>query len=238
MRMFALALLLLLVPGVADAQEGRSRGDGTGEVRFLGEEARAPASWPVVRLAERPRMCVRMDRRAVYVGNPSPTQRCPAHLVGRRRAILVDGRPPSRARASAAGPMVKLASMGQYTGLGFDACTAPSRGAMSAWERSPYRAIGVYIGGLNRGCSQPNLTASWVREQTAAGWHLISTYVGLQSPTSSCTSCAKLSPSSAASQGAAAARDAIEEAQAIGIGPGSPIYNDMESYVRTSSATS
>ena len=46
--------------------------------------------------------------------------------------------------------------------------------------------VGVYIGGLNRACSQPNLTASWVREQVAAGWHLIPTYVGLQSPTSSC----------------------------------------------------
>ena len=108
---------------------------------------------------------------------------------------------------------------------------------MSAWDSSPYRGIGVYIGGLNRGCSQPNLTSSWVREQVAAGWHLIPTYVGLQSPTSSCSSCAKLSPGSAAAQGTAAASDAVEDAQAIGIGPGSPIYFDMESYVRTSSAT-
>jgi hypothetical protein len=76
-----------------------------------------------------------------------------------------------------------------------------------------------------------------VREQVAAGWHLIPTYVGLQSPTSSCGSCAKLSPASAAAQGTAAASDAIGDAQAIGIGPGSPIYFDMESYSRTSSAT-
>ena len=246
MRPFALALLLLLVPGVAEAQEtgfgtpeARFGGEETRKIRFQDEEARVPASWPVLRLAEQPRMCVRMDRRAVYLGRPSPRQRCPAHVAGRRRAILIDGTARPRARASAASPMVRLASLGQYTGLGFDACTAPSRAAMGAWERSsPYRAIGVYIGGLNRGCSQPNLTSSWVREQTAAGWHLIPTYVGLQSPTSSCTSCAKLSPSSAAAQGAAAARDAVEDAQAIGIGPGSPIYNDMESYVRTSSATS
>jgi hypothetical protein len=228
MRPFALALLLLLVPGVASAQE----------VRFRGEEARVPASWPVYRLAEHPRMCVRMDRRVVYLGRPSARQRCPAHAVGRRRAILIDGRAPSRARASAAGPTVNLAAAGEFTGLGFDACTAPSRSAMSAWGSSPYRAIGVYIGGLNRGCSQPNLTSSWVREQIAAGWHLIPTYVGLQSPTSSCSSCAKLSPGSAAAQGTAAASDAVEDAQAIGIGPGSPIYFDMESYVRSSSASS
>ena len=61
---------------------------------------------------------------------------------------------------------------------------APSSRTMAAWAESPYRAIGVYIGGDNRGCSQPNLTASWVSAQTAAGWHLIPTYVGLQAPTS------------------------------------------------------
>ena len=182
-------------------------------------------------------MCVRMDREAVYLGRPSPRQRCPAHAVGRRRAILIDGRERPSARPSTTGAPVRLAAAGQYTGLGFDACTAPSKGAMSAWGRSPYRAIGVYIGGLNRGCSQPNLTSSWVREQVAAGWHLIPTYVGLQSPTSSCGSCAKLSPGSAAAQGAGAARDAVADAKAIGIGSGSPIYFDMESYVRASSAT-
>ncbi len=132
---------------------------------------------------------------------------------------------------------MRLAAASQYTGLGFDACTAPLKSAMSAWGSSPYRAIGVYIGGLNRGCSQPNLTSSWVREQVAAGWNLIPTYVGLQSPTSSCSSCARLSPGSAAVQGADAASDAIADAQAVGIGSGSPIYFDMESYLRTSSAT-
>jgi hypothetical protein len=135
-------------------------------------------------------------------------------------------------------PLARISAVSEFTGLGFDACTAPSRHAMSAWGASPYRAIGVYIGGLNRGCSQPNLTASWVAEQTAAGWHLIPTYVGLQSPTSSCGSCAKLSPSSAASQGSAAADDAVSRAQDVGIGPGSPIYFDMEAYTRSSSATS
>ena len=110
---------------------------------------------------------------------------------------------------------------------------------MSAWGSSPYRAIGVYIGGLNRGCSQPNLTASWVSEQTAAGWSVIPTYVGLQAPTSSCSSCAKLSTSAAtaAAQGTESADDAVEAAKLVGIGEGSPIYFDMESYTRTSSAT-
>ena len=83
---------------------------------------------------------------------------------------------------------------------------------------------------INRACSQPNLTASWVSAQTAAGWHLIPTYVGLQAPTSSCGSCAKLSASQATAQGSAAALDAVAQASAVAIGPGSPIYFDMESY--------
>ena len=228
MRPFALALLLLLVPAAAGAEE----------IRYRGEQARVPASWPVYRLADHPRICVRLDRRAVYLGRPAPSQRCPAHAVGRRRAILIDGEERARARAPAAPPTVDLAAVGEFTGLGFDACTAPSPRSMSAWVSSPYRAVGVYIGGLNRGCSQPNLTSAWVREQIAAGWHLIPTYVGLQAPTSSCTSCAMLSPGSAAAQGTAAASDAVEDARSIGIGPGSPIYFDMESYVRTASASS
>ena len=66
----------------------------------------------------------------------------------------------------------------------------------------------------------------------AAGWHPIPTYVGLQAPTSSCSSCAKLSSSLATGQGTAAAADAVEDAASVGIGAGSPIYFDMEGYTR------
>jgi hypothetical protein len=235
MRRVALCLLVLaaVIPASASART----------VHFQGEAVRVPAGWPVIRLAERPHACVRLDRRAVYLGAPSPGQRCPASAIGRRRAILVDPRArarAARARAQASRvPPAHLSAASDYTGLGFDACTAPSRRSMSAWGSSPYRAIGVYIGGLNRGCSQPNLTASWVAEQTAAGWSLIPTYVGLQAPTSSCSSCATLSSSTAtaARQGSEAADDAVADAQLAGIGEGSPIYFDMESYSRTSSAT-
>jgi Rv2525c-like, glycoside hydrolase-like domain len=211
-------------------------------VHFGGEQVHVPAGWPVIRLAERPRACVRLDRRAVYLGRPGAEQRCPAEAMGRRRAILIgagsaDGSSPSARTAASSAPLARVSALTEYTGLGFDACAAPSRGAMRAWDDSPYRAIGVYIGGLNRGCTQPNLTASWVAEQVSLGWHLIPTYVGLQAPTSACSSCAKLSAGAATLQGAAAADDAVEQAQAVGIGPGSPIYFDMEAYSRTSSAT-
>ncbi|HEX3241188.1 MAG TPA: DUF1906 domain-containing protein [Solirubrobacterales bacterium] len=229
-----LALAAALLSASPAAASARS-------VSFDGKRIQVPASWPVYRLAQHPGMCVRLDRRAVYLGTPAAQQRCPATVIGKRRAILVE---PQRAGASRSAlprttPQASASAGGAvFTGLGFDACTAPSQKSMSAWRASsPYEAIGVYIGGSNRGCSQPNLTASWVTTQTAAGWHLIPTYVGLQAPTSACSSCAKLNSNQATAQGAAAATDAVTQAGALGMGPGSPIYFDMEAYTRTSSAT-
>jgi hypothetical protein len=234
---FALALLACwqgaISPGAASARS----------LHFDGQQVEAPRSWPVYRLSEHPGMCVRLDRRAVYLGTPAANQHCPAGaVVGGRRAILVEPRAAAGASRSALpspAPRIATASAGGsvFTGLGFDACTAPSSRSMAAWGASPYRAIGVYIGGGNRGCSQPNLTSSWVSAQTSAGWHLIPTYVGLQAPTSSCSSCAKLSASRATAQGEEAAVDAVAQAASVAMGPGSPIYFDMESYSRTSSAT-
>jgi hypothetical protein len=212
-------------------------------VHFGGRAIDAPRAWPVLRLAQHPRACVRLDRRAVYLGTPGAEQRCPAEAaIGRRRAILVEphstDRPRAAASAVAAPAPGPVSSPEAFTGLGFDACAAPSSRTMAAWAASPYRGIGVYIGGSNRACSQPNLTSKWVEEQVAAGWHLIPTYVGLQAPTSACGSCAKLSTGKAAQQGVEAASDAVEEAVEIGMGPGSPIYFDMEAYTRTTSSTS
>lgn len=121
-----------------------------------------------------------------------------------------------------------------FNGLGFDACAAPSTKAMAAWgTSSPYAAIGIYIGGVNRACAQPNLSALWVSQESQAGWHLIPLYVGLQPPSNTCR-CASMSanPDTAGAQGAAAAADAVAQAQALGIGLGNPIYYDMEHYDR------
>jgi Rv2525c-like, glycoside hydrolase-like domain len=123
-----------------------------------------------------------------------------------------------------------------YTGPGFDACSTPSLSTMSAWGASPYRAIGFYIGGANEACSQPNLNASWVEQESAAGWALLPIYVGLQAPSNGC-GCAGITASEASAQGTAAADDAINQAEAVGLGPGNPIYDDMEAYSRTSTNT-
>lgn len=137
-------------------------------------------------------------------------------------------------KAASANASAQSASI--YTGLGFDACSTPSSAQMAAWGASPYRGIGVYIGGTNMACSQFNLTATWVSQEITAGWHLVPIYVGLQAPSNSC-GCASISSANAASQGAAAAVDAVAKAQAVGLGPGNPIYFDMEGYSRTSGNT-
>jgi Rv2525c-like, glycoside hydrolase-like domain len=243
----ALAALVLALGGQGAGGPAAAWAARGAVVHFRGHQVRVPASWPVYRLSRHPRMCVRLDRRAVYVGAPSASQRCPAHAVGRRRAILLDpgvaARPArATARASSASggastPRASAATSAPFSGLGFDACAAPSSRTMSAWASSPYGAVGVYIGGANRACSQPNLTPTWVGDQVGAGWRLIPTYVGLQAPTSSCGSCAKLSANKATGQGTAQAEDAVEDAKSVGIGPGNPIYFDMEAYTRTSSAS-
>ena len=233
-------LLLPLLALVALAAAPAPSADAAARsIQFDGRTIQVPQSWSVHRLDRNPGMCVRMDRRAVYLGTPSAQQQCPAEAIGRRRAILVEPRSAPRPSALPWARRGATASAGGavFTGLGFDACAAPSSRYMAAWASSPYRAVGVYIGGVNRACSQPNLTASWVAAQTEAGWHLIPTYVGLQAPTSACSSCAKLSSSQAVAQGAAAAEDAVEVASAVAMGPGSPIYFDMEAYSQTSSAS-
>jgi hypothetical protein len=121
---------------------------------------------------------------------------------------------------------------GVFTGYAFDACSAPSIASLQAWSGSPYRALGVYIGGVNRACRQPNLTASWVQTVTGMGWSLLPLYVGLQAPCVAQSGLARVSTSvsSAGSQGRAAADDAAAQAAALGLPSGSPLWFDMEGY--------
>jgi hypothetical protein len=107
---------------------------------------------------------------------------------------------------------------------------------MSAWLASPYRAVGIYIGGVNAACSQPNLSPTWVAQESAAGWVMLPIYVGLQAPSNGC-GCAAIVPAQATAEGTAAAADAINQAEASGITPGNPIYDDMEAYTRGATNT-
>jgi hypothetical protein len=117
-----------------------------------------------------------------------------------------------------------------FTGYAFDACNAPKIDSLAAWLASPYRALGIYIGGANRACANPQITPEWTSAAVATGWNLIPLYVGLQAPCVSLRGVTKISPSLASSQGTAAADDADASAAAAGLSPGSPIYFDMEGY--------
>jgi hypothetical protein len=299
-RAGGIALLVLAL--TFSAWVGAAQASSLKVVRYHGYAVKVPRSWRVYDLAKDPRVCVRFDRHALYLGAPRAQGQCPAHAIGRTEAILVQPatatirRAMTRSTASAtavargAGASTFLARSGRvvvtatwshhravvadalnrpslrtsaataiasphpvvprartrssahtaaatFGGLGFDACSAPSPNAMTAWGASPYRAIGIYIGGANSACAQPNLTSTWVASEVLAGWHMIPIYVGLQAPGNSC-GCAAISASQAAAQGTAAAIDAVADAQGVGIPAGNPIYDDMEGYSRTSANTS
>lgn len=133
------------------------------------------------------------------------------------------------APAEAATPSPRVVSV-----TGFDTCSAPSLGAMQTWYRyTTYRAVGVYIGGGDRACPAGNLTPGWVGAVSAEGWSLIPIYVGLQPPCVLAKKLKKMSPASAAQQGAAEADDAANQAAAYGMAAGSPVYFDLEAFKET-----
>jgi hypothetical protein len=152
-------------------------------------------------------------------------------------ATLTAEASPAAELAPATTAATSVVQPGTYNGPGFDACSAPSSATMRAWRADPempYGAVGVYVGGINRACAQPNLTAAWVDEQVTAGWNLIPIYVGLQAPCTGFTR--RIDPASAASQGRAAAEDAVVAAGALGLASGSVVYDDMEGYPTTDPA--
>ena len=129
----------------------------------------------------------------------------------------------------AAAPPEPRPQAGVYTGLGFDTCEAPSLAALQAWIASPYRALGIYIGGANRACANTALTSAWVASAQSLGWALVPLYVGEQAPCAS-GGLVRLNAAQAGAEGAAEATDATASAQALGLPGGSPIYFDMEGY--------
>jgi uncharacterized protein YraI len=128
------------------------------------------------------------------------------------------------------------ASATRLTGYAFDACAVPTLETMQAWKiASSYQGVGVYIGGVNRSCAQPNLSASWVTAASIQGWRIIPIYVGYQAPCTRRSNTTKFTNLTAATVGTADAADAVVQAQALGMLPGSAIYGDMEHYSATDS---
>lgn len=125
------------------------------------------------------------------------------------------------------------ASATRRNGEAFDTCTAPPLATIRAWAASPYRAYGVYISGVTRSCAQPALTRDYVAAVTALGWRLIPIHKGLQPPCGGKPTDAKISPADAVNQGIAAANESVTAAKALGMIPGSALYNDIENYTAT-----
>jgi hypothetical protein len=126
---------------------------------------------------------------------------------------------------------------GTYSGPGFDACSAPAQDLMTTWlTASPYRAVGIYISGINRFCTQPQLTASWVRTQQASGWHLVPIHMGRQPYCTTSNKEYRFTAANAAASGRAAADEAVAAARALGLAAETAVFLDVEAY-RTDDAT-
>ncbi len=180
--------------------------------------------------------------------------RHPFRSLTRTRSTLVAGLavalslPLSGGLLSAPAYAANPVTPGNYRGLGFDQCEAPSQAAMSAWRRSsPYRAAGIYISGDSRACQrQTNLTPTWVSRQLADGWHLMPITLG---PQAWCTTRerylrqVRINPSTTSNfrkarlQGQAEAKKAVAVATGLGIVAGSTVFYDLEAFdTRRSSA--
>lgn len=162
---------------------------------------------------------------------------------GSDRATIRDvlrgaGLPVTGARTEPPGTAPLPADATSFRGEGFDTCAAPAQSVMDAWHSdSRYGAVGVYIGGINRACAQPRLTAEWLRAQYTNGWRFFPLYVGRQ-PASAGGGCAGCAPiTDPAPQGAEAADDAARQAAALGFGAGTVLYADLEHYTAKAAVT-
>lgn len=143
------------------------------------------------------------------------------------------------AGASVAGSVPAQASPQNYTtiGKGLDSCAAPSVSQMNAFfANTPYLVWGIYIGGRDRACGQPNLTSSWVKSVTGQGWALLPLWVGPQNPCLAGFDHFSLNTSTAYTQGQTEAKSAYNALVSLGMSSNSPIIYDMEGGGSNSSA--
>jgi hypothetical protein len=120
-----LLLGLALATGTASAPAAAADDTGsaatapaadTRTVSFRGVSVEVPVDWPVRRMAGEPG-CVRFDRHAVYLGDPSEIT-CPADLVGRTQAVHLTTRStqgvakPDRVVTAAGSPVSVVVSAG------------------------------------------------------------------------------------------------------------------------------
>jgi hypothetical protein len=120
--------------------------------------------------------------------------------------------------------------------LGFDTCPAPSVAKMREFkQKTPYRYIGIYIGGENHCAPQRAhpLTRQWVSQVEAMRFGFLPIFVGKQAPCVNQSGVSRFSsdPDTARVAAQRAADRAVDDANALGIR--SIIYYDMEAYDTT-----
>jgi len=101
------------------------------------------------------------------------------------------------------------------------------------WTNTPWSWVGVYIGGAVRGCSQPNLTASWMNTTYSQGWRHTLIWVGPQAPCSTYATRISYDSATAYQQGKDEAVKAYNALIALGFtnnAAGTPVVYDMEGY--------
>jgi hypothetical protein len=131
-----------------------------------------------------------------------------------------------------------------FSGKGFDTCVAPSDGQMDTlYATSPYRGVGVYIGGSSyhpdqncKDSANPNppadggYNAEWVQHQAAAGWGMWAIYAGQQGPN---LVAAGADPHAL---GVTDGADAAKKAQGLGFATATTIFLDIEPYHEAATA--
>ncbi|MFD8480266.1 glycoside hydrolase domain-containing protein [Kitasatospora sp. NPDC059673] len=204
-------------------------------------------------LAPAPRTCLRQDVSAIDPGAPAEDRDCrtsPGPVLA--HGLLIEpARPaplPPQGSQDAAAPQKSPAATeaqnggapepirdsgegdGPRTdvvGYAFDRCSAPPDSAMQTWaESSPYRAVGVYIGGPEQACASPD--RDWVDARAAEGWGFLPIYVGHQAARGKLL--VDADQGTARQQGSDAADDAVQKAEGLGFQSGAVLYNDMENY--------
>ena len=138
----------------------------------------------------------------------------------RRRARRVARRVPRTSTARAADPAAQRCR--PSPGASTPAPRPASRRGQMAGTSVPTR-VGVYIGGANQGCAQPNLTTGWVSVTAAQGWGILPLWVGPQAPCTTLGKTTKISPNPgvANAEGQAEASAAANAADAASASDGS-----------------
>lgn len=116
---------------------------------------------------------------------------------------------PAHALSSGSGTMIEQ---------GFDTCQDPTTSqTLAFWNGTPYYWIGTYIGGVDMGCSQPNLSSGWLNTVHGQGWQFEFIWVGMQPPNSGYINQFSTDPSTAYSQGQSEAANAVGKLENLGV---------------------